>query len=189
MWRACPRGLSGGYEVHLTGTRPTQRRRLYFVGIDDNIYGVLTLGHRGRRSGGDNRLRSSQTLFEGGSVVITAVAAMGGRGRTTGRDWLIVPAPGAGCVLTSVCHTSMVKRTNGARRVGGRASLSSVSVSPAVCTPRGAACPEGQFDVAFLGEDDDAGSKGRNVLQVDCDNHRSGVLCAPRVSACVKVPG
>jgi len=189
VWRACRRGLSGGYEVHLTGTRPTQGRRWDFVAIDDHIHGVLTLGHRATRSGGDNRLRSSRTFFEGGSVVITAVAAMGGRVRVTGRDWLIVPAPGAGWVLTSVCHASMVKQTNGAHRVGGRASLSSVSVSPVVCTLRGAACREGQFDVAFLGEDDDAGSKGRNVLLVSGDNHRSGLLCAPRVSARVKVPG
>jgi len=80
VWRACRRGLSGGYEVHLTGTRPTRGRRWDFVAIDDHIHGVLTLGHRATRSGGDNRLRSSRTFFEGGSVVMTAVAAMGGGG-------------------------------------------------------------------------------------------------------------
>jgi len=62
-------------------------------------------------------------------VVVTAVTAMGGRGRTTGRDWLIVPAPGAGWILASVSHASMMKRTNGARGVGGGPSLMGVSVS------------------------------------------------------------
>jgi len=89
-------------------------------------------------------------------VVITAVAAMGGRGRTTGQDWLIVPAPGAGWILISVSHARKVKRIDGARRVVGGASLSSVSVSPAVSTLGGAACCEGKFDLVFLGEDDDS---------------------------------
>jgi len=40
---------------------------------------------------------------------------MGGRGRTTGWDWLIVPTPGARGILTSVSRVSMVMRTNGAR--------------------------------------------------------------------------
>jgi len=69
-WRACRRGLSGGYEVR--GSREC------LVAIDGHVHGVLTLGFWGERSGGDSRSRSSQTLFEGGSVVITAVAAMGG---------------------------------------------------------------------------------------------------------------
>ena len=120
---------------------------------------------------------------------ITAVAAMGGRCRTTGWDWLIVPALGAGWILTSVSRASMVKRTNGSRRVGGRSSLGSVSVSPTVSTLGGAACSEGKFDLGLRGEDDDARSKGRNVVGVDCDNNRSGLLGAPRISARVKVPG
>jgi len=73
-------------------------------------------------------------------VVITAVAAMGGRGRTTGWDWLIVPAPRAGSILTSVSRPSMVKHTNGARQVGGGATLMGVSVSPTVSTLGGEAC-------------------------------------------------
>ena len=72
-------------------------------------------------------------------MVITAVAAMEGRGRTTGWDWLIDPAPGAGWILTFVSRASMMKRKNGARRVGGGASLIGVSLSPAVSTLRGAA--------------------------------------------------
>jgi len=84
-------------------------------------------------------------------VVVTAVAAMGGRGRTTGWDWLIVPAPGAGGILTSVSRASMMKRTDWARRVGGGASLMGVSVSPAVLTLGGSVGGVGKFDLAFLG--------------------------------------
>jgi len=80
---------------------------------------------------------------------------MGGRGRTTGWDWLIVPAPGAGWILASVSRASMVKHTNGARGVGGGASLMGVSVPPAVLTLGGSGGGEGKFDLAFLREDDD----------------------------------
>jgi len=73
-------------------------------------------------------------------VVITAVAAMGERGRTTRWDWLIVPAPWAGWILTSVSRACMIKRTNGARRVSDGASLSSVSVCLAVSTLEGVDC-------------------------------------------------
>ena len=114
---------------------------------------------------------------------------MGGRGQTTGWDWFIVPAPGAGWILASVSRASMVKRTNGARGVGGGASLMSVSESPAVLTLGGSGGGEGKFDLAFLREDDDRGSEGQNVLGVDGDNHRSGLLGLPRISARVKVPG
>jgi len=71
--------------------------------------------------------RSSQTFLECGSVVVTTVAAMGGRGWATRWDWFIVSAPGAGGTLTSVSRASMVKHANGARRVGGGASLSVVA--------------------------------------------------------------
>jgi len=89
-------------------------------------------------------------------VVITAVAAMGGRGRTTGWDWRIVPALGAGWILTFVSRASMVKRRNGTHRVGGGASLMGVSVSPTVSTLGGSVCREGKFDLALLRENDDA---------------------------------
>jgi len=83
----------------------------------------------------------------------------------------------------------MVKRTNGARRVGGGASLISVSVSPTVSTLGGSGGGEGKFDLAFLREDEDTRGKSGNVLGVDGDNHRSGLLGAPRISTRVKVPG
>jgi len=122
-------------------------------------------------------------------MVVTAVAAMGGRGRTTGWDWLIVPDPGAGGILASVSRAIMVKCTNGARGGGGGASLMGVSVSPAVLTLAGSGGGEGNFELSFLREDDHPGCEGRNVLRVDSDNHRSRLLGLPRILARVKVPG
>jgi len=82
----------------------------------------------------------------------------------------------------------MVKRTNGARGVGGWASLMGVSVSPAVLALGGSRGGEGKLNLAFLREDDDPGGKGRNVLGVDGDNHQSGLIGCPSISARVKVP-
>jgi len=93
--------LPGGYEVHLSGTRPGRGSRGCWAAIDRHIHGVLTSRDSGGRSAGASWARSSWTLLECGSVVVTAVAAMGGRGRTTGWDWLIVPAPGAGVIVTN----------------------------------------------------------------------------------------
>jgi len=149
--------LPGGYEVHLKGTLPSRGSSGCWAAIDRQIHGVLPGWGGGRRtgSGGDRWGRSSRTFPKCGSVVSTTVAAMGGRGRTTGWDWLIVPAPGAGWILTSMSRASMMKRTNGARGVGGWASLMGVSVSPAVLTLGGSGGGEGKFDLAFLREDDD----------------------------------
>ena len=83
----------------------------------------------------------------------------------------------------------MVKCTNGARGVGGGASLMGVSVPPAVLTLGGSGGGEGKFDLAFLREDDDPSCEGRNIVGVDGDNHRSGLLGLPRISARVKGPG
>ena len=83
----------------------------------------------------------------------------------------------------------MVKCTNGVRGVGGRASLMGVSVSPTVSTQGGSGGGEGKFDRLFLREDDDTRGEAENVLGVDGDNHRSGLLGALRISAKVKVPG
>jgi len=81
---------------------------------------------------------SSQTFFEYGSVVVTGVAAIGARGRVTGRDWCSVSARGAGGRLTSGSCESMVQCTNGACRVGGGAALMGVSVSRTVSKLGGA---------------------------------------------------
>jgi len=116
-----------------------------------NSWGLDLLG-RGLESrfGRGQAGRSSRTFPECGSVVITAVAAMGGRGQTTEWDWLIVPAPGGGGIMTSVSRASRMKLTNGARGVGGGASLMGVSVSPTVLTLGGSGGGEGKFDLAFL---------------------------------------
>jgi len=151
--RGSSRGrLSGGHEVHRKGTLPRRGSSGYQAAIDHQIHGVLTDWGRGWRvgSGGDRRGRSSQTFPEGGSVVITTVAAMGGRGRATGWDWLIVSAPGTGGILASVSRASMMKRTNGARGVDGGASLMGVSVSPAVSTLGVSGGGERKFDLVFL---------------------------------------
>ena len=148
--RPCRGWLPGSYEVHLRGTRPGRDSRGCWTALDRHLHGVLTWWDCKGRSGGANWVRSSRTLPECGSVVVTAVAAMGGRGRTTGWDWLIVPAPGAGGILTPVRRASMVKRTNGARRVGGGALLIGVSVSPTVTTLGGSVGSEGKYDLALL---------------------------------------
>jgi len=144
--------LSGGYKVHLKATLPGRGSSGCWTAIDRQIHGVWTCWGRGwgAGSGEARRGRSSRTFPEGGRVVITAVAAMGGRGRGTGWDWLIVSAPGTGGILTSVSRASMMKRTNGASGVGGRASLMGVTVSPTVSTLGGSGGGEGKFDLAFL---------------------------------------
>jgi len=131
---------------------------------------------------------SSRTFFECGSVVVTPVAAMGGPGRATEWDWLIVSAPGAGGILTSVSRASMMKRTEWARQVGGGGSLMGVSVSPAVLTLGGSVGGVGKFDLALLGKDENRRCESGNVLGVDGDNHRSGLLGCSRISARVKLP-
>jgi len=149
--------LPGGYGVHLKGTLPRRGSSGCWAAIDRQIHGVLTGWGWGWRvgSGGDRRGKSSRTFPERGSVVTTAVTAIWGRGRTTGWDWLIVPAPGAGWILASVSGACMVKGTNGARGVGGGASLMGVSVSPTVLALGGSGGGEGKFNLPFLREDDD----------------------------------
>ena len=64
-----------------------------------------------------------------------------------------------------------------------------VSVSPTVLALGGSGGGEGKFNLAFLREEDNTRCEGGNVLGVDGDNHRSGLLGLPRISARVKVPG
>jgi len=50
--RRSSRGFPGGYEVHLSGTRPGRGSRGCRAAIDRHIHGVLTWWDRGGRSGG-----------------------------------------------------------------------------------------------------------------------------------------
>jgi len=77
----------------------------------------------------------------------------------------------------------MVNHTNGARRVGGGASLMGVAVSPTVATLGGSGGGEGKLNLAFLREDDDTCDEGRYVLGLDGEHHRSGQLGVARISA------
>jgi len=52
--------------------------------------------------------------------------------------------------MTSVSHTSIVKRTNGARQVGSGASLMGVSRSPLVSTLAGSIGRERNLCLALL---------------------------------------
>ena len=144
--------LSGGHEVHLEGTLPGRGSSGWRAAIDRQIHGVLTSWGGGLPvgSGGDMGGSLSRTFPECGSVLITAVAAIGGRGRGSRWDWLIVSAAGAGGILTSMSRASMMKHTNGARGVGGGVSLIRVSISPSVSTAGGSGGGEGKFNLGFL---------------------------------------
>ena len=65
-------------------------------------------------------------------MVATAVGAVGGGGWAAARDGPGVASFGAGGVLASMCRTSMVKRTEGARGVGLFAALGGVAETVAV---------------------------------------------------------
>jgi len=73
--------------------------------------------------------------------------------------------------------------------VGGGASLIGVSRSPTLSILGGLVGRESKFDLGFLCEHDGPRGTGRNMLGVDGNNHRSGLLGVPRISARVKVPG
>ena len=151
--RGSSRGrLSGGHEGYIKGTLSGRGSSGCRTALDRQIHAVLTgwVGGWGTGSGGARRGRSSRTFPEGGSVVIAAVAAMGGRGRATGWASLIVSAPATGGILTSLSGASMMKCTDRARGVGGGASLMGVSISPTVSTLGGSGGGEAKFDLAFL---------------------------------------
>jgi len=158
--RSCRGWLPRGHEVHHSGTRPGRGSRGCWATIDGHIHGLLTRQDWGGRSGGASWVRSSRTFLGSGSVVVTAGAALGGRGRTTGWDWFIVHAPGTGGILTCVSRASMMKRTNGACRVVGGASVMGVSESPAVSALEGSIGRELKFDLALRREDEDRRGEG-----------------------------
>jgi len=83
----------------------------------------------------------------------------------------------------------MMKRTIRAGGVFLGASGMGVSESIAIGT-LGVAVSLGRFlDLEPLGEEEEGGEEDGNVVGVNGDNHRSGLLGEPNSSALVKVPG
>jgi len=132
---------------------------------------------------------SSPAFFVEGIMVIATVGAVGGgRGAAVG-DGFGVATFGAGGVLATVGRTSMMKCTVWAGGVLLGASGIGVSKSIAVGA-LGVAVSLGHFlDFEPLGEEEEGGEEDGNVVGVNGDNHRSGLLGEPNSSALVKVPG
>ena len=104
-------------------------------------------------------------------MVATAVGAVGGGGRTAARDGPGVASLGAGGVLASMCRTSMVKRTEGARGVGLLASLGSVAETVAVVALGVAVGVDGFLNLEPLREEEEGREEFLYVIGVDGDNH------------------
>jgi len=122
-------------------------------------------------------------------VVITTVGAMGGGRETAAGDGLGIASLGAGGVLTLMGRTSMMKRT--VRAGGVFLGASGMGVSESVTGGTlGVAVSLGRFlDLEPLGEEEEGGEEDGNVVGVNGDDHRSGLLGEPNSSALVKVPG
>ena len=122
-------------------------------------------------------------------MVATAVGAVGGGGWAAARDGPGVASLGAGWVLASVCRTSMVKRTEGARGVGLLASLGGVSETVAVGALSVSVSVDGFLNLDPFGEEEEGGEEFLYVVGVDGDNHRSRLFGYSSSSVLVKVPG
>jgi len=122
-------------------------------------------------------------------VVVVTIEAVGGGGWAAVRGGPGVASLGAGGVVASVGRTSMMKRTI---RAGGMflgASGMGVSEPVAVGT-LGVAVSLGRFlDLEPLGEEEEGREEDGNVVGVNGDDHRSGLLGEPNSSALVMVPG
>jgi len=121
-------------------------------------------------------------------VVVTTFGAVGGGGGTAAGDGLGVAALGAGGVLASVCRPNMMKCTVWAGGVFLGASGGGVS-EPVAVGALGVAVSLSRFlDLEPLGEEEDSWQEAWNVVVVDGDDHRSGLVGEPSSSALVKVP-
>jgi len=122
-------------------------------------------------------------------VVIATVGAVGGGSWAAVGNGLGGASLGAGGVLASMGRTSMMKRTIRAGGVLLGASGMGVSEPVAVGT-LGVAVSLGRFlDLEPLGEEEEGREEDGNVVGVNGDDHRSGLLGEPNSSAPVKVPG
>jgi len=122
-------------------------------------------------------------------VVVTAVGAVGGGGRAASGNGLGVAAFGACGVLTPVGCASMMKLTKGAGGVFLCASGIGVSESVAVGALGVAVGLCSLLDFETTREEEEGWGKDENVVGVNGDNHRSGLLGKPSSSVLVKVPG
>ena len=122
-------------------------------------------------------------------MVTTAVGAVGGGGRAASRDGPGVSPLGACGVLASVCRTSMVKRTEGARGVGLLAALGGVAEAVAVIELGVPVGIDGFLDLEPFGEEEEAGKEFLYVVGVNGDNHQGRLFGYSSSSVLVKVPG
>ena len=104
-------------------------------------------------------------------MVATTVRAVGGGSGAAARDGPGVAALWAGGVLASVCRTSMVKRTEGARGVGLLAALGGVAKAVAVVALGVAVGIDGLLDFEPFGEEKEGREEFLYVVWVDRDNH------------------
>ena len=122
-------------------------------------------------------------------MVVTALGTVGrGRGAAV-RDGLGVTSLGAGGILASVCCTSMMKRTIGAGGVFLGASGRGVYQLIAVGALGVTGSLRRFLDLERLREEEQGWEENVNIVGVNRDYQRSGLLGEPSSSALVKVPG
>ena len=122
-------------------------------------------------------------------MVVAAIRAVGRGGRAAAGNGLRVTAFGACGILASVGRTIVMKRTVGAGGVFLGASGIGVSESVAVGALGVAVGLRSLLDFETPREEEESGGEDGNVVGVNGDNHRSGLLGKPSSSVLVKVPG
>jgi len=124
-----------------------------------------------------------------GIVLVATIGAVGRGGRAVAGNGLSVAAFGACGVLAPVGRTIVVKRTVGAGGVFLGASGIGLSETVAVGALGVAVGLRGLFDFETPREAEESGGEDGNVVGVNRDDHRSGLLGKPSSSVLVKVPG
>ena len=158
-----------------------------FLTVEAGIRKFLVGGGWGFRL--SRRDWSSLACSGEGTVVIATIGAVGwGDGAAAGNG-LRVAAFGACGVLAPMGRTIVVKRTVGAGGVFLGASGIGVSESVAVGALDVAVGLRSLLDLETPREEEERGSEDGNVVGVNGDNHRSGLLGKPSSSVLVKVPG
>ena len=104
-------------------------------------------------------------------MVAATVRAVGRGGGTAARDGPGVAALWAGGVLASMCQTSMVKRTKGARGMGLLATLGGMAETVAVVALGVPVGVDGFLNLELFGEEEEGREEFVYVVGVDGDNH------------------